>query len=193
MNDTLKRLKRQMLHDKKKLGLMIGLVAVGLLMWGRLLLEQVPETATASPAAAVAAAGMAAAPPPTSARPIKTARVQIALPESLARDPFALDPERYPMHSVDDEEGGRLQLPDVSVAQPKSGEPTVDTTMRSNTIRNEAMRLRLQSVIDGPRSGAIINDTLLVPGKAIEGFTLKSVQGTKVVLEKDGLLIRLGM
>lgn len=39
--------------DRRRLGLLCGLLTVGLLFWGRLLLKDVPKVATAEPATAV--------------------------------------------------------------------------------------------------------------------------------------------
>ena len=61
MQDQLRQAWRQLTADKKKLGLMVGLMAVGLLLWGRLMLKQVPQVATADDGLAVAAAAADAA------------------------------------------------------------------------------------------------------------------------------------
>ena len=55
MQEQLQRAWRQLTADKKKLGLMVGLMAVGLLLWGRLMLKQVPQVATATDGSSVAA------------------------------------------------------------------------------------------------------------------------------------------
>lgn len=92
MNEHIKRIKTQLLADKKKLSIMTALLAVALLMWGRLLLQKVPRTATAEPVAAVV----------TDATPVTVAtssvlRPVVHLPQTqpLQRDLFALDATHY--------------------------------------------------------------------------------------------------
>lgn len=47
---TRERWSTWLLADRKRLGLMCGVLTVGLLFWGRLLLKDVPKVATAEPA-----------------------------------------------------------------------------------------------------------------------------------------------
>ncbi|MEX2544239.1 MAG: general secretion pathway protein GspB [Phycisphaeraceae bacterium] len=56
-----------------------------------------------------------------------------------------------------------------------------------------AARLRVQSVVGGPRPQAVINGRMLTVGDRIEGFELVSVERRSVVLSYEGVVIRLGM
>ena len=49
MNEQLQKLWVTLKADKKKLALMALLISFGLLLWGRLLLKQVPQSAIAEP------------------------------------------------------------------------------------------------------------------------------------------------
>ena len=55
MSFDLQQIKTQLLADKKKLGILTMLVLVGLLLWGRLLMTDVPRPAVAKPTKAATA------------------------------------------------------------------------------------------------------------------------------------------
>lgn len=60
-------------------------------------------------------------------------------------------------------------------------------------VREEAMGLRLESVLTGSQPRAYINGHLLKPGDEYEGFTLLKVTDRHVILEKYDLFIKLRM
>ena len=43
---------KALIADKKRLSMTLGLLAIGLLLWGRLLIKDLPKTAVADPTAA---------------------------------------------------------------------------------------------------------------------------------------------
>ncbi len=56
-----------------------------------------------------------------------------------------------------------------------------------------ARRLDLRSVVTGRTPRAVIDDRLLAPGDWIEGFELLEIVDRYVLLERNGVVIRLWM
>ncbi len=157
MNKKLYKVWRQMTADKKRFGVMLSLAAVGLLLWGRLiLLEKVPRIATADPDAAEQADGPAAAPP----RELPT--VAVDLPEELSLNLFALRPDRYNRIPEPEEGEGEVQL----------GDPIDDEWERREALLDEARGMTLQGVIQGHQPFALIDDVRVHVGDSVGGFVL---------------------
>jgi hypothetical protein len=175
----------QVTADKKRLGIMLCALALGLLLWGRLLLQGVPRTATADDPAKTAQ--QADNNPRPDGQTLQNDKpmpvVHVDLPASPGRDPFGIDPSRYNRTP-----GG---LRDASAA--KSTQVTPDEDAKTAAVRQEAMELRLESVVTGTRPRAYINGRLLAPGDEYEGFKLIQVTDRHVLLTKYGLIIRLRM
>jgi hypothetical protein len=175
----------QLTADKKKLGIMLCVLSLGLLLWGRLLLQGVPRTATADDKSKTVQADDSPADNAsrteisTRARPI----VYVDLPDSPHRDLFGIDPRRYKQTKSGIE----------SHIGPKSALVTSDVDPRIAVVREEAMELRLESVVTGTHPRAYINGRLLAPGEEYEGFTLLQVTDRHVILTKYGLFIKLKM
>jgi len=186
MNDQVNKMIRQLTADKKKLGLMLGLLAVGLLLWGRLLLKEVPRTATATPKVTTAAAASSPSPradDPTSGADGPAVTVVVDLASTLTRDVFALDTAGYPEAKNGEE----------SSVPPKPQIDTPDKAYRVAKATEAARGLTLEGVILSDDPSVIINGQLLQEGQRIEGLTVYRIEDRKVVLEMDGVYIRLGM
>jgi hypothetical protein len=186
MNDPVNKLIRQLTADKKKLGVMLGLLAVGLLLWGRLLLKEVPRTATATPkATATAAASSSPAPAsdPTPQFDEPAVTVVVDLASTLTRDVFALDTAGYP-EAKNGEESSVPAKPEID---------TPDKAYRVARATEVSRGLTLEGVILSDEPSVIINGQLLQEGQQIEGLTVYRIENRKVVLEMDGVYIRLGM
>lgn len=189
MSRILKQLKRDLLADKRKLGLGVSLVAVALLLWGRLLLKDVPRTAIADPKPE---RRVAAAPPelkPPAGPKVETQReVVVPLPRGGGRDLFAWDERFYPEAFPEPEK--------VSGAD-KSGSDPVDQNQQRREARRavlaEAASLSLQSTMLGERRRALIGGVLLERGQSIRGFELIEVRARQVTLVKAGVEITLEM
>ncbi len=167
--DVLKR-------DKKQTGMVLGLAAVGMLLWGRLLLKQVPQTASADdkPAWPVEAeADLKEGPKPV---------VSLKKPLLLDRDPFKLDPNRY----------SRALSEEVLVSEAKFEAVLTDEAMRMAVVESAA-ELELQSITQGEVPAAFINGRLVRIGGSINGFELLTCDERSAVLEKHGIRVRLGM
>ena len=181
--DTSKIMK-QLTADKKKLSVMVGLLAVGLLLWGRLLLKDVPKTATAVPAPVAQAAPDTATSTTTSvAEDRYRVTVVMDIPSDLSRDVFAMNTTGY----------RKAKTEATQKYEPKDTPQTTDMAFRRAQVREAAMDLRLESVILGDQPAVVLNGQLLQEGQAIEGFVVRKIEDRKVVLEMDGVLIRLSM
>lgn len=180
--------KQQLLADKRKLGLIMALMLVGLLLWGRLLLKNVPRTAVAVPDNAVAQQ----APGPDSgaealSHPLRPV-VRIADFGPVTRDLFKFDPVFYPSIS-----GSSVDMGSAG----KSGDDPTDEQQqqmaRELAVRALASALTLQTTMLGDPNRAMINGELLEEGQVIQGFSLRKVDLRRVTLVKDGIEVVLEM
>jgi len=174
----LKQLIEELKSDRKKLGVVVGLVAVGMLMWGRLLLKQVPKTASATDGNQAVAASDAV---DASAKRMRQT-ITLTQPAQMDRDLFLLDPSRYsrtPNHS--DEEFSE-KLPGL----------TSDGALQMAVVQ-AAVELELQSVTQGDVPAAFINGRLIRVGQSIEGFVLLECDERTAVLERGGIKVRIKM
>jgi hypothetical protein len=178
VNLSLRNLLRTLTADKRKLALMALLAGLGLLLWGRLLFRDVPRTALAAPKDPEVKTLAAAARAP--GRPV----VRVELPRTLDRDLFALDARYYPSKAAPD-------VPAVVVVPDnKSGPQMTDVQQQALSASRS---LALQTTILGDRPRAVINGQVLAPGERINGFTLKKVMPRGVILEWNGIEVRLEM
>jgi len=186
---ALSNLRRQLLSDKRKLGLMFSLCLVALLLWGRLLMKNVPRTAVATPEAAIAgAAGQTpAASTPSTDKPVKPP-VLVAAYGPVSRDLFAFDPVHYGRIETEENGGNPLaKLVDEKVDEIKQRQ------QERMAVQAAAGQLRLQSTLLGHVNRAMINGVLLEPGQKILGFELTDVRARQVTLVRDGIEVTLEM
>lgn len=181
MNRHLDKAIRELKADRRKAALMLGLVALGLLLWGRLLLvRHVPQTAVAEPKPRVELVDIDKEYEVYNGQgPVKRT-VYIDLPTGLERDLFRLG-------------RGRMGLSPNPLIETKSPSEVTDKHSRPGALLQRAAELRLQSVLLGPRPRVVINDTILRPGDEIRGLRLIRVAERHVLLECDGIVIRLRM
>ena len=187
MKKKLNRVWRQATADKKKFGILVTMMAVGLLLWGRLmLLQDVPKMATADDPNAVqsgdpasghlaetAAETMPALPPLPS--------VEVALSEDLTLDLFSFRHNHYKPLPIEDSPETRVQ---------STGDPDDD---RKRELVEMARSLRLQSVIQGNSPAIVINGEVLRVGDEIEHFKIVSFNDNSVRLTREGLTFLLKM
>jgi hypothetical protein len=157
----------------------IGLLLVcGLLLWGRLLLKEVPRTASADdPLTAVSALAEGTLRQASEDRTLK-----LVPPPPLQRDLFALDPSRYRRTAAQEDEASEAKL------RPLGAEDT-----RQAAVVSAARQLRLTSFIEGQDPVVMINDRPLRRGDTVEGFTVLGFQDRSVVLVKQGIKVRLSL
>jgi len=189
MKTKLHRLWRQVTADKKKFGILCTMAAVGLLLWGRLiLLEEVPKIATADPNAqpqADASAGQPEGESTPEAAPVLPPLpvVQAALGEDLTLNLFAFRHNRYKPLPSDESERTGVQTPLTAD----------DKEERKRELVEMARGLRLQSVIQGRTPAIVINGEVLRVGDSIEGFELVSFNDRSAKVTREGLTFLLKM
>jgi len=176
----LHRLWLQMTADKKKFGLMVTVMAIGLLLWGRLiLLEKVPRVATADPnAQAAPTSDTPTAPATDSLPPLEVVRVDLS--DRLALDLFAFRHDRYRL--LPSEDSGEIGI------QPGTSDD--DEMLR---VAEKARGLRLQSVVQGERPLIVINGQVLRVGDSIDGFEIASFDNRSAKVTRGGLTFTLTM
>ncbi|MBL4702176.1 MAG: hypothetical protein JKX85_13060 [Phycisphaeraceae bacterium] len=183
MNLWFKQQKQLLLQDKKKLALIVGLFCVMLLLWGRLILKEVPRTAVANPAPSSAAAVSLTESTDAVKRILLSSQkpvVPVKLPDISKRDLFALDLTDYPTEAVE-----------TPKKRPVDRKPQGDKI--ENELKGMVGRIRLESTVLGSRPCAVINGQIVVVGQSIEGLILKEVQNRQVLLEYRGRMVRLRM
>ena len=187
MKKKLNRIWRQATADKKKFGILVTMLAVGLLLWGRLmLLQDVPKIATANPGATAqtspqtpGASGEQAEQSATVLPPLPS--VQVALSEDLTLDLFAFRHNRYKPLPSEDVRNPGVQLSELTAEE------------RKQELVEMARSLRLQSVIQGKSPAIVINGEVLRVGDSIEGFELVSFNDRSARLTRGGLTFLLKM
>ena len=174
---------QQLTKDKRKLGLVVLLLVVGLLLWGRLILtKDVPRTALADPADVGAEAETAAETTPVAAvvRPV----VHLALADRVERDLFQLNPQLFP--PIEDQTDGAVDGLDE--------EANTSADSRIQRVRTEAAEvLSLQSTLQGAEPLALINGELMKVGDQVQGFTVTKIGSRRVTLRKDEVNVHLEM
>ncbi|MEM6755771.1 MAG: hypothetical protein AAF586_01270 [Planctomycetota bacterium] len=174
----------EMKADKRKAIALSAVLALGLLLWGRLLIKnEVPRVATATPEA-VLPAPTPTTPAPTAIEAGPRPDIEVYIPNTNPRNLFGFDPSPY-RPTLDGEVGqGPSKLPAASTDDP-------DQTQR---VVQQARQLSLQSVVvNGGTRQALIDGQLVGAGQRIDGFEVVSVQERNVVLRKNGVLVRLGL
>lgn len=187
MKIKLNRMWRQATADKKKFGILVTMMTVGLLLWGRLiLLEDVPKIATADPDAAGQTPGPTPEGQPSAdseAMPVlpPLEEVAVTLSEDLPLNLFAFRHNRYkPLPSEDSaDEGSQL-----------TGSTDDE---RKRELVELARSLRLQSVIQGNSPAIVINGEVLRVGDSIEGFEIVSFDERSAKLTREGLTFLMKM
>ena len=182
MSLWLKQQKQLLLEDKKKLSLIVGLFCVMLLLWGRLILKQVPRVAVADPAPSSSATTVL----PSSTQALKRTLsgekpvVTVTLPNVSQRDLFELDLTAYPTEQVDE-------------PQEPEAKKKIEVDKVEKELKAMVGRIQLESTVLGSKPCAIINGQIVVVGQSIDGLILKEVQSRQVILEYFGRLVRLRM
>ncbi len=178
---------RQLLHDylaelrasPVKTGVIALLLASGLLLWGRLLLKEVPRTASADDPIGVRLSAFGEAGKSESAL---SNALKLEEPGPLARDLFGLDPNRYRRTAEQQEQASEAKLDHLGT----------EDTLRAAVV-SAARQLRMTSVLEGEEPVVMINNRPLRRGDTIAGFTVLAFEGRSVVLEKQGVKVRLSL
>ena len=175
MSDKTRELVKTLTTDKKKLFLMLSLVAVGLLLWGRLLLKRTPTSALANPQAVQVVAA------PSSGNPVVARANQtvcVDLPTKLDRDIFALDTSLYEK---------------IEIAEPEPEKFVMDETDEMEEEDDNGSNLNMLTLNATTVATAVVNNQVVRPGQVIEGFKVVRILNRAIILEKDGEQVQLNM
>jgi len=185
--DWKQRFVLQMRRDKKKAAVLVVLVLVGLIIFGRMLLKTVgPAKAKGAPAAAAGPISHS----PASPRGIGQKKKSPTRPAgrspgsengSTPRDLFVADLRCYPkVEPVD---------------KPKDKQPDAlrQTEDPEAIIRAKAKSLALQSTMVGWESSAMINGQVLRVGEWIDGFRVVEIHARSCIVECEGIRVPLDM
>lgn len=184
MKKKIRRFWRQATADKKKLGLLVTVAAVGLLLWGRLiLLEKVPRMATADPASKIEADKSTQVLTDSALDLSPLPEIRTRLSDELALNLFAFRHDRYKLRPPEDS--------GPSAVQP--GNDADDEQQRRRLLAEKARDLRLQSVTRGTVPLVVINGRVLRVGGSIEGFEIASIYDRSAQVTRDGLTFTLTM
>jgi hypothetical protein len=171
MSQALPRFLKRMMANRKQFGFMVALAIVALLMWGRLLLKDVPRTAVADPepgrqAAAAPDAGAAQA---IARRPIVSVEISDPAPRNL----FNLKSDEF----------AKVERPNVIPAP--NPVPEKSDEARRAELSAKLKDLKLKSTIMGERPAALMNDRLFHEGtEPVPGFTITRITQHSVFLKR---------
>jgi hypothetical protein len=178
----LRQLAKKLTADKKKLSIMVSLAAVMLLLWGRLLLKEIPRTAVANPTLSPVADTFD--PQAMAESKMMLAKVEVDLPQTLSRDLFTLNLAGYVSTQA---------RPIVQVTAEKSDTKPSDEKLKAQQVHQAANGLKLQTTINAKEPLALINGHLLREGDSIDGFVLIKILHRHVILKMNGIEINLEM
>lgn len=169
MKQWMRRTWKQLTADKRRFSLALSLALIGLLMWGRLLLKQVPKTAIADPDAVAESVE-----DPAGSSRLTWKTVEVELSDVCARDVFALDAGEY------------SKLPDTNVKPP----PNLPDQKSEEEVKAELARrlsaLKVKSVLMAARPQALINDRFFGVGdEPVEGFVITKISPHSVTLHAE--------
>ncbi len=189
MSLTWHQIKRQLMADKRKLMAAALLGGIAMLLWGRLLIRDVPRTAVADPKADNTQAFLINPDEPNDL-PVKAtswSEVRVVMADRVTHDLFHFQADYFPQDQTTKISDG---------AGDKSLVQTTDQDQHQRhvqAIRLAARSLKLQSTLLGADNRALINGELLNPGQRINGFELIDVGPRQVTLRRDGVEVVLEM
>lgn len=194
MNKFFHKIKRELLADRRKFGALLGCCALGLLLWGRLLLKDIQRSAIAVPEENEVLVNS------DKKRTDLKNKTQLPdlvldknvekhrLKDALKRDIFDLKGAYLPKTEKNAK---------VTPLQPKLGIEVVDQADKARELVEqvcaEAAELRLQTIILGQLPGVIINERLFKQNDDIQGFSVEQITQEYVELRKQGILLRVRM
>ena len=208
MKSYAERLKKELLRDKKKTGVLTLLALVALVVVGRLTLGggSTPSDADANAPAAVveeapadeAGSSDKSVPVDRSARMARWADYLASIDRTIQRDLFKPNPACFAPKpgdgpAVEDgaEETGWFGTVLKRIMQKQAD--SSDELQRIRKIRIEAGKLMLQTTMLGDSPTALINGCVLRKGDGILGFRVDEIATDRCIVSKDGLRILLQM
>jgi len=186
MNPQLQQLIHRITANRKRFVVMSVLTGAMMLLWGRLLLKQVPRDATATPPISAAFVPATPADDADASHVEVPTRVSepVAVADHLTRSIFAIDTGRYPINPDWD---------DPSKQQAKSAPTTSDEEIARRIRADAHSLLKLQTTVSGDPPRAMINDQVLSQGDIIGGYRLERILTRGVIVAKEGVKARIDM
>ena len=197
MQVMLRRLWIQITADRKRFGVLVGMLLVGLLLWGRIIVtSNLPRTAVATPddpgtsSSARPRDGAASTPDKPEAP-----AVTVALATAPNRDPLVISLKHFPKPT---------SVVQLNTDDPKSGLEAAENEQQSEARLTEQLRalvgrFKLEAVMQG-RPMAVINGKTYrlyswIPavGNSEVRFQLVQVRHRSVILECEGRRFKLMM
>ena len=174
MNKTIKKIIKSLTANRKQFGIMMALVLVAFFMWGKLLFNGSPRSASASAklldkaAAAQGEDSGAMTAPLPSGRP----KVEVELSLNSKRDLFKMDPEKFV----------RIE-PSKVITTPNSPAQKSDEARRADMLA-KLTTLKLSSTIMQDQPKALLNSKLFQIGsEPLEGFKITRITQFSVFLK----------
>lgn len=191
MSLMLRRLWIQLTADRKRFGLLCAMLAVGLLLWARVIVvSNIPRTAAAKDAHETAETVAHQARAGTSMIDrIARETVTVQLDETPRRDPFVISTDYFPKPQVD----GQISQ-EAAKSDRKHDESDSELRMRQRyqRVQREAERLKLEAVMHGAGLAIISGKTYRLgdelPGRDDETilFEVLEVNQRSVLLKSEG-------
>lgn len=194
MNLWLQRLWIQLTADRKRFGALCVMVAIGLLLWARVILvSKPPRTAVADEVPQTVAAASENQTGRSAGDKVQRVdasrqRVAITLADRPSRDPFRISDVYFPEPTHHDINMGN---PEKSGSDSAENTPDPDA-LRTGFLRSLAAKLELEAVMTG-RPMAIINgrtyqigDQIAVPGEDAVSFELLEIGIHSAVVGTEG-------
>jgi hypothetical protein len=205
MSPTLQRFWVQLTADRRRFGVLCAVMAVGLLLWARLIIvSNMPRTAVATPVVtsngAPGAADQRRSANPESSSADKSggagagrssraaaAVVDVQLDHAAQRDPFVISPLHFPRRS----DGMELQPNEAKLPTEPAEDLLQKEARQSARLRELLSELRLEAVLGGSRAviggrSYRLGERLPALGSERVEFTLVEVKERSVVLECQG-------
>lgn len=196
MHVKLRRLWIQMTADRKRFALLCAMLALGMLLWARILIvRNVPRTVVAEEETEQVASAESrskedsseSALSSTSGAVRKEDVVVVAMDTSLERDPFVISPKFFPKPAVEQEFGKDRD---------KSGSQAVEDSQSTSdqwlaSLRDRVQRFRLEAILSNPPLASIngrtyrLGDEIAADPQDTIRFTLTEVRERSVILEYE--------
>jgi hypothetical protein len=196
---ALQRMWIQLTADRKRFGVLCAFMAVGLLLWARVIIvSNVPKTAIAEDEKKVSSATEASGQVMGTHAAAQRLRIEVALDAAPARDPFVISTRHFPKPAIE----GEL-VRDQGKSGPEPAEDAEQVKARQIAVLTSFVnRLKLDAVMSGgtPEAFAVINgvthrlgDLVYPTGNQEFAFEIVEVKHRSVVLRSDEHFFELSM
>lgn len=197
MHPTIQRIWVRMAADKRRFGVLLGALLVGLLLWGRIIVvSNPPRRAVAEDQSTEPAAEKSADRANSQYGSDSAARevVRVYMTDALSRDPFQISRKHFPKPTSESNSGKEVvELESNSVENQRRVRE-----LRAARLAELADKLTLEAVMNGGL--AVINgrtfklgDTFIVGGDVSVRFQLVEVKHRSVIVEADDRRFELSM